>query len=188
MAAAAWKETRADRMEAEVLADIPPRAAGRSHGSDLQVPEHRASLAIALRYQAGAGSAFRRAWRTFLELRKAKQAGLVVPLAEAELAGAADRPRLPDPEHGKCTNELFPVPADDGADAPAAPVGIVVASCPADDGATAAAIPAGAARRPRRRPTPGRGWRRCRSSRPTLEGRPSAAGSWARSSTRACAR
>ena len=29
MAAAAWKELRADRIEAEALADIPPRAEGR---------------------------------------------------------------------------------------------------------------------------------------------------------------
>jgi hypothetical protein len=101
MATAAWKAMRADRIEAEVLADIPPRAEGRSHGSDLQVPEHRASLATALRYQAGAGSAFRRAWRTFLELRKAKQAGLVAPLSEAELA-AASLPEVPDPEREKC--------------------------------------------------------------------------------------
>jgi hypothetical protein len=130
MAAAAWKEVRADPLEAEVLADIPPRAEGRGHGSDLQVPEHRASLATALRYQAGAGSAFRRAWRTFLELRKAKAAGLVAPLAEAELA-AAGLPGVIDPEHQKCTNEFCPVPPDDGADAPAAPVGVVVAPCPA---------------------------------------------------------
>jgi hypothetical protein len=130
MAAAAWKEVRADRIEAETLADIPPRAEGRSHGSDLQVPEHRASLATALRYQAGAGSAFRRAWRTFLELRKAKQAGLVVPPAEAELA-AAGLPEVIAREHQNCTNEFGPVPPDDGADAPAAPVGVVVAPCPA---------------------------------------------------------
>ena len=29
MAAASWKEVRADRIEAEALADIPPRAEGR---------------------------------------------------------------------------------------------------------------------------------------------------------------
>jgi hypothetical protein len=75
MAAAAWKEVRADRIEAEALADIPPRAEGRSHGSDLQIPEYRASLATALRYQAGAGSAFRRAWRTFLPQGRRMRSG-----------------------------------------------------------------------------------------------------------------
>jgi hypothetical protein len=130
MAAAAWKEVRADRIEAEALADIPPRAEGRSHGSDLQVPEHRASLATALCYQADAGSAFRRAWRTFLELRKAKAAGLVVPLAGAELAGAG-LPRKLGPGFENCTNELSLAPADEEAEAPTVPVGIVVAPCPA---------------------------------------------------------
>jgi hypothetical protein len=139
MAAAAWKELRADRLEAEVLADIPPRAEGRSHGSDLQVPEHRASLASALRYQAGAGSAFRRAWRTFLELRKAKRAGLVAALDEAAPA-AAGLPGTPDPEHGNCTNELS-LARD--AEAPAASVGVVVASRPHEDGGDERGAPGG---------------------------------------------
>ena len=55
-----WRELRADRFEAEVLADIR-RAAGRSHGSDLQVPGHAAALTTALRYQGSAGMAARRA-------------------------------------------------------------------------------------------------------------------------------
>ncbi|HEX6010929.1 MAG TPA: hypothetical protein VFY87_03810 [Geminicoccaceae bacterium] len=123
---------RADRIEAEALADVPPRAEGRSHGSDLQVPERRASVATALRYQAGTGSAFRRAWRTFLKLRKAKAVGLVAALAE--LAGsAACPPGVPGPEHEKCTNELCRGPADDGVEAPAAPIRVVVASRPMED-------------------------------------------------------
>ena len=61
IAVAMWRELRADRFEAEVLTDIRPRMAGRSHGSDLQVPDHAAALTTALRYQGSAGMAARRA-------------------------------------------------------------------------------------------------------------------------------
>ena len=78
IAAAMWKEIRADRFEAEVLTDIAPRHAGRSHGSDLQPPDHAASLTTAIRYATAAGTATRRAQRAFLEHRKAKQEGLIL--------------------------------------------------------------------------------------------------------------
>ena len=78
IAVAMWKEIRADRFEAEVLTDIPPRTAGRSHGSDLQVPDHAAALTTAIRYASAAGTATRRAQRAFLEHRKAKQQGLIL--------------------------------------------------------------------------------------------------------------
>ena len=57
IAVAMWKEIRADRFEAEVLTDIPPRSPDRSHGSDLQVPDHAAALTTAIRYQGSAGMA-----------------------------------------------------------------------------------------------------------------------------------
>ena len=79
IAVAMWKEIRADRFEAEVLTDIPPRSKDRSHGSDLQVPDHAAALTTAIRYQGSAGMAARRAVRAFLEHRKAKQTGLLLP-------------------------------------------------------------------------------------------------------------
>ncbi len=59
--AALWRELRADRLEAEILADIAPADAGRSCGSDLAEPAHRASLAVLLRYRAQAALAVRRA-------------------------------------------------------------------------------------------------------------------------------
>ena len=49
LAAAMWKEVRADRQEAEVLAAIPPLAPGRPCGSDLQEPGHALSLNTAVR-------------------------------------------------------------------------------------------------------------------------------------------
>ena len=96
IAVAMWKEIRADRFEAEVLTDIPPRSKDRSHGSDLQVPDHAAALTTAIRYQGSAGMAARRAVRAFLEHRKAKQTGLLLRAACT---------REPD-EMTKNTNEL----------------------------------------------------------------------------------
>ncbi len=84
IAVAMWKEIRADRFEAEVLTDIPPRSKDRSHGSDLQVPDHAAALTTAIRYQGSAGMAARRAVRAFLEHRKAKQTGLLLPACTRE--------------------------------------------------------------------------------------------------------
>ncbi len=84
IAVAMWKEIRADRFEAEVLTDIPPRSPDRSHGSDLQVPDHAAALTTAIRYQGSAGMGARRAVRAFLEHRKAKQTGLLLPACTRE--------------------------------------------------------------------------------------------------------
>ena len=98
IAVAMWKEIRADRFEAEVLTDIPPRSKDRSHGSDLQVPDHAAALTTAIRYQGSAGMAARRAVRAFLEHRKAKQTGLLLPACTRE------------PEITKNTNDLSAAP------------------------------------------------------------------------------
>ncbi len=99
IAVAMWKEIRADRFEAEVLTDIPPRSPDRSHGSDLQVPDHAAALTTAIRYQGSAGMGARRAVRAFLEHRKAKQTGLLLPACTRE----------PD-DMTKNTNELSAAP------------------------------------------------------------------------------
>jgi hypothetical protein len=69
-----------------VLMDIPPRGPDRSHGGDLNVPKHAAALTTALRYQASAGAATRRALRSFLEHRRAKQTGLLLPAGTREPA------------------------------------------------------------------------------------------------------
>src|SRR4051812_28696229 len=81
LAVAMWKEVRADRQEAEVLAAIPPLAPGRPCGGDLQQPAHALSLSTALRYATAAGMAVQRAQRAFLAHRKALRAGLVLPAA-----------------------------------------------------------------------------------------------------------
>lgn len=61
IAVAIWRELRADRLEAEALADLPPAEPGRSCGSDLADPARRAGLATILRYRAQAQAEHRRA-------------------------------------------------------------------------------------------------------------------------------
>src|SRR5215212_6917373 len=89
LAVAMWKEIRADRQEAEVLAAIPPLGSGRPCGGDLQQPGHALSLNTAVRYATAAGMAVQRAQRAFLAHRKALRAGLVRPGAAAAPAEAA---------------------------------------------------------------------------------------------------
>src|SRR4051794_21386960 len=97
LAVAMWKEIRADKQEAEVLAAVPPLAPGRPCGGDLQQPGHALSLNTAVRYATAAGMAVQRAQRAFLAHRQAVRAGLV-------LAGAATAPAEAANENR--TNEL----------------------------------------------------------------------------------
>ena len=100
LAVAMWKEIRADRQEAEVLAAIPPLAEGRPCGGDLQQPQHALSLTTAIRYATSAGMAVQRAQRAFLAHRKGKKQGLLA--ATATPPAAANQ---------NCTNDLFPTPS-----------------------------------------------------------------------------
>ena len=95
-----WNEIRADRTLVETMAEIPPRRAGRSCGTDLQEPEHARSLGTAIRYMTAAGMATQRAQRAFFQHRKAKQAGLILPATEAAEV----------PANQNCTNEITPEP------------------------------------------------------------------------------
>ena len=97
---ALWREIRADRLEAEILADIPPADASRTCGSDLFDERHRASFALLLRYRAQAAGAVRRAQEALLRHRKL--------VAEAAAADASEN----------CTNEFPLAPAAAAADAP----------------------------------------------------------------------
>jgi hypothetical protein len=121
IAVAMWNEIRADRTLVETMAEIPPRRAGRSCGTDLQEPEHARSLGTAIRYMTAAGMATQRAQRAFFQHRKAKRDGLLLPAAEPaelpanqnctnEFPAAPDRPlALPapaGPESPNCTNEF----------------------------------------------------------------------------------
>src|SRR4051812_38150447 len=94
IAAAMWNEIRADRTLAEVMAAIPPLGPGRPHGGDLQEPKHALSLNTALRYMTAASMPTQRAQRAFLQHRKAKQAGLILP--EQPLALPANENRTND--------------------------------------------------------------------------------------------
>lgn len=93
LAVAMWKEIRADRTEAGVLAAMP---CDGDTGRDLGEKRHALSLGTAIRYASAAGMATQRAHRTFLAHRKAKKAGLILPVS-----AAAD-----------CTNELPAAPPE----------------------------------------------------------------------------
>ena len=124
IAVAMWNEIRADRTLVETMAEIPPRRAGRSHGTDMQEPEHARSMGTAIRYMTAAGMATQRAQRAFFAHRKAKQAGLILPAAEPAEAPAnqngtneitrepdrpATSPAAAEPDPRECTND-FPRP------------------------------------------------------------------------------
>ena len=98
LAVAMWKEIRADRQEAEVLAAIPPLAEGRPCGGDLQQPHHALSLTTAIRYATSAAMATQRAQRAFLAHRKAKAQGLLAATAAP-----------PEPANENRTNDLSAV-------------------------------------------------------------------------------
>lgn len=100
LAVAMWNEIRADRTEAGVLTAIPLDGA---HGRDLKDARSRLSLGTAIRYASAAGMATQRAQRAFLAHRKAKKAGLILPVAAAP---------------AKCTNDFAPAPAPESAPAP----------------------------------------------------------------------
>ena len=87
IAVAMWHEIRADRTLVETMVEIPPCGPGRSHGSDLQEPEHARSLGTAIRYLTAAGMASQRAQRAFFQHRKAKRDGLLLPVVRGRRAG-----------------------------------------------------------------------------------------------------
>ena len=122
IAVAMWNEIRADRTLVETMAEIPPRRAGRSCGTDLQEPEHARSLGTAIRYMSAAGMATQRAQRAFFQHRKAKRDDLILPAAEGPAEPPANQngtnentsepgrplalPAPAAPNSRKCTNEF----------------------------------------------------------------------------------
>ncbi|MCL6609338.1 MAG: hypothetical protein K6T74_14725 [Geminicoccaceae bacterium] len=119
---ALWREIRADRLEAEILADIPPADGSRTCGSDLADERHRASFSLLLRYRAQAAGAVRRAQEALLRHRALRAEAAAAPehrpneFPTAPAAAAADAP-----DH--CTNELpkAALPADPLPEAAAPP-------------------------------------------------------------------
>ena len=100
LAVALWREIRADRLEGEVLADIPPADGSRTAGSDLLEDRHRASLALLLRYRAQAAGGVRRAQDAL-----ARHRALVREAAERAAPGPELGPELEDATADR-TNEF----------------------------------------------------------------------------------
>ena len=105
LAVAMWNEIRADRTEAGVLTAIPRDSA---HGRDLKDARNRLSLGTAIRYASAAGMATQRAPRAFLAHRKAKKAGLILPVVAAP-ANCTNDFVPAEPAHPNRTND-FPPP------------------------------------------------------------------------------
>lgn len=97
LAVAMWNEIRADRTEAGVLTAMPLDG---DHGRDLEDARNRLSLGTTIRYASAAGMATQRAHRAFLAHRKAKKAGLILPVPAAR---------------AECTNDFTPAPATEPA-------------------------------------------------------------------------
>ena len=170
LAVAMWQEIRADRVECDVMAEIPP-GRHRGHGGDLQEPaprrlaRHRDPLPA-----PRAGMAAQRAQRTFLAHRKARKDGLVPTMRDAVGRSRPARPsrigrvRSPGDGGSKNLHERIPPPAraEPGAGEPGSPRPRVAAA-PTRPATRLAAT------RPGRRDLAGR----CRWSRPIPSARPS---------------
>lgn len=140
LAVALWREIRADRLEAEILADIPPVDDSRSCGSDLLDERHRASFSLLLRYRAQAAGAVRRAQEALARHRKL--------VAGAHPTSFADDRPSPEAEPAAArrdrTNEFLAASAADRSPRePAAPANdtneVLEAVAPTPDRAPAAA-------------------------------------------------
>ncbi len=103
-----WREVRADRMEADVMSDMPPTSPDRVHGSNLvNKPENRASLATMLRYRGQVSMDLKRALANLADYRKAR--GSVPTEDSTNDFQPADEPEpAPEPANQNCTNDLLP--------------------------------------------------------------------------------
>lgn len=129
IAVALWREIRADRAEAEALADIPPADGSRSCGTDLGDREHRARLETLMRYRAQAALGVRRAQQA-LERHRALRAagerlagavaGAAVPAFERAAEPASDAPGAGNDgeQEKKRTNEFTEARSIQAADEP----------------------------------------------------------------------
>ncbi len=104
-----WRETRADRMEADVISDMPPTSPDRVHGSNLvNKPENRASLATMLRHRGQVSMDLKRALANLADYRNGRGS------APAEDCTNGFQPAA-QPANENCTNDLLP--AAEAADA-----------------------------------------------------------------------
>ena len=105
IAVAMWKELRADRIEADVLAGIERAAPAGARGLDLAGDgEGRTALAAAIRYQAAGQNAVRRGVDLLLKHRQARRAGLLDEAPSGAPASSAE----PVPVAEDRTNEFLP--------------------------------------------------------------------------------
>jgi hypothetical protein len=87
VAVATWRESKADRLEAEALMATAGGEGRPFHGGLLlEAPAHRAALRTALRHQASASRAVGRAMRLFFAHRRAKRDGLLLVPATGDEA------------------------------------------------------------------------------------------------------
>ncbi len=99
-----WREVRADRMEADVMSDMPPKSPDRVHGSNLvNKPENRASLATMLRYRGQVSMDLKLALANFADHRKARGS---VPADDY----TNDFQPAAEPANQNCTNDFSPLP------------------------------------------------------------------------------
>src|SRR3954447_3754586 len=102
IAVAQWRELRADRVEADVMADTRPAFGGRSHGTNLVARDDaRAGTTTALRYRSQAQLEIQRATALLRRHRQDRAAGLIPPPPGDEGAPDPD----PGPARTFCTNE-----------------------------------------------------------------------------------
>lgn len=88
IAVAMWREGRADRLEAEALADIAPAEAARSCGTDLTGQPARAGLATLVRYRTAAQAEHRRALLLLEQHRRLRREARAAAVGEAAAAVA----------------------------------------------------------------------------------------------------
>ncbi len=99
-----WREVRADRMEADVMSDMPPTSPDRVHGSNLvNKPENRASLATMLRYRGQVSMDLKRALANLAAYRDSRGSA-------SEQDYTNDFQPAVEPANENCTNEFLPVP------------------------------------------------------------------------------
>lgn len=130
MARAQWLLFRCDRLEAELFVAVPPAEPGRSHGTDLSSPAHRASLSTLVRYRSRFHATLRRCQR-FLARRRAEAAAAGAPIRTNDFPDAEPTPPVapcePAPSLGSAacdqndTNEKERAAEQGGARAPAPP-------------------------------------------------------------------
>ncbi len=98
IAVAMWREGRADRLEAEALADIAPAEAARSCGTDLTGQPARAGLATLVRYRTAAQAEHRRALLLLEQHRRLRRAAREAAVREGTVA-APEAPRAAPAEY-----------------------------------------------------------------------------------------